>query len=75
MNDPFICRNRIKKLGVRETTFLSVGFSFPEHGGKRVPTVAWWVKNPTSTHEDVGSIPGLAWWVKNPVFYGCGIGP
>ena len=23
-----------------------------------VPTVAQWVKNPTSVHEDVGSIPG-----------------
>ena len=25
-----------------------------------VPFVAQWVKNPTSIHEDVGSIPGLA---------------
>ena len=28
--------------------------------GRGVPTVAQWVKNPTSIHEDVGLIPDLA---------------
>ena len=37
-----------------------------KYNGQGVPTVAQWVTNPTSIHEDLGLIPGLVLWAKDP---------
>ena len=48
----------------QETVIMESGYI--KEAARGVPVVAQQVKNPTSTHEDAGSVPGLAHWVKDP---------
>ena len=64
---------------IQETCFSIKEYPYPEseqwknifHGNGiqkraavRVPIVAQRIKNPTSIHEDMGSIPGFTQWIK-----------
>ena len=62
---------QMNKLRLRKVYFF---FSF-KNNFYGVPIVVQWVTNPTSTHEDAGSIHGLAQWVKGSrVPMSCGAG-
>ena len=59
-NSCFYYRNPMLRAGVFS---FQTGFVHGGHwkmGSIGVPVVAQWVKNPTSIHENVGSIPVLA---------------
>ena len=47
----------------QETVIMESGYI--KEAARGVPVVAQQVKNPTSTHEDAGSIPGLTQWVED----------
>ena len=46
-------------------TCILINRTFKNESRSGVPVVAQQVTNPTSIHEDVGSIPGLTQWVKD----------
>ena len=50
---------------VNFTNIMLIGKSWHKNLHIGVPIVAQWVKNPTSIHEDAGSIPCLAQWIKD----------
>ena len=46
------------------------GFGFGNKNGVRSSRCGSEAMNPTSTHEDLGSIPGLTQWAKDPTWLG-----
>ena len=57
--------SQVGEMGASKETDMRSGYFHSMKISKGLPLVVQWVKNPSSIHEDSGSIPGLPQRVKD----------